>query len=170
MPLSISRRQFAFRAVTQVLGTGILGTIATGCGTILHPERKGQPAGDLDWSIVALDGIGLLLFLVPGVIAFAVDFNNGSIYLPAEEPSQASTKKNPAQKMARDRAREKSDEPGRKLVNVKTNSRQLTRGAVEHSIAQHTGRTIRLTDGEFVTHPLDDIDQFWEKHDRLNRS
>ena len=57
------------------------------CGTIIHPERKGQGAGQLDPSIVLLDAIGLLFFLVPGVIAFAVDFNNGTIYLPNSSAS-----------------------------------------------------------------------------------
>lgn len=52
------------------------------CGTIMHPERKGQSEGSLNTKIVVLDAIGLLFYLVPGVIAFAVDFNNGSIYLP----------------------------------------------------------------------------------------
>ncbi len=52
------------------------------CGYILHPERKGQSGGRLDIGIVALDGIGLLFFLVPGIIAFAVDFSTGCIYLP----------------------------------------------------------------------------------------
>jgi len=62
----------------------------SGCGTILHPERRGQPAGRIDWKIAALNGLGLLLFFVPGVIAFAVDFNNGTIYLPPD--GQASAK------------------------------------------------------------------------------
>ena len=53
-----------------------------GCGTIFYPERKGQRAGRLDAGIVVLDGIGLLFAVIPGVIAFAVDFNNGTIYLP----------------------------------------------------------------------------------------
>jgi hypothetical protein len=53
-----------------------------GCGTITHPERKGQKAGRIDVAIAVLDGIGLLFFIIPGVIAFAVDFNNGTIYLP----------------------------------------------------------------------------------------
>jgi hypothetical protein len=52
------------------------------CGTILYPERKGQSSGQLDSGVVILNSIGLLFFLVPGVIAFAVDFNNGAIYLP----------------------------------------------------------------------------------------
>src|SRR5260370_41787144 len=52
------------------------------CGTLLYPERRGQPAGRLDIGVVALDGVGLLVFLVPGVIAFVVDFATGAIYLP----------------------------------------------------------------------------------------
>jgi hypothetical protein len=53
-----------------------------GCGTILHPERKGQVSGQIDPKIAIFDAIGLLFFLIPGVIAFAVDFSNGTIYLP----------------------------------------------------------------------------------------
>jgi len=52
------------------------------CGTILYPERKGQRDGRLDIGVVLLDGIGLLCFIIPGVIAYAVDFSNGTIYLP----------------------------------------------------------------------------------------
>jgi len=52
------------------------------CGTILYPERIGQTRGALDYKVVALNTIGLLLFVVPGAIAFAVDFYNGTIYLP----------------------------------------------------------------------------------------
>lgn len=52
------------------------------CGYILHPERRGQTGGRIDVKIAVLDGIGLLFFLVPGIIAFAVDFSTGCIYLP----------------------------------------------------------------------------------------
>jgi hypothetical protein len=62
--------------------TVCLALFLTSCGTILYPERRGQPAGRLDVGVIALDGLGLLLFLVPGVIAFAVDFATGAIYLP----------------------------------------------------------------------------------------
>lgn len=60
----------------------------SGCGTILYPERRNQPAGKLDTDVVLLDGIGLLIFLIPGVIAFAVDFATGAIYLPAGHRSK----------------------------------------------------------------------------------
>ena len=54
-----------------------------GCGTLMYPERRGQKAGSLDAGVAVLDGIGLLFGIIPGVIAFAVDFSNGTIYLPS---------------------------------------------------------------------------------------
>ncbi len=53
-----------------------------GCGTLMYPERRGQRGGRLDVGVTILDGIGLLFFIIPGVIAFCVDFSNGTIYLP----------------------------------------------------------------------------------------
>jgi hypothetical protein len=53
-----------------------------GCGTILYPERRGQQSGRIDVGVAVLDGIGLLFFIIPGVIAFAVDFSTGAIFLP----------------------------------------------------------------------------------------
>ena len=55
---------------------------ASGCGTLLYPERKGQKDGKVDATVAILDGVGLLFFIIPGVIAFVVDFDNGTIYLP----------------------------------------------------------------------------------------
>jgi hypothetical protein len=57
------------------------------CGTILYPERQGQTGGRIDPAIAILDGIGLLFFIIPGAIAFAVDFMNGTIYLPKTQAS-----------------------------------------------------------------------------------
>ncbi len=54
-----------------------------GCGTLMYPERRGQRGGSIDAGIAILDGIGLLFGIIPGVIAFAVDFSNGTIYLPS---------------------------------------------------------------------------------------
>ena len=48
----------------------------------MYPERRGQRGGSLDAGVAVLDGIGLLFGIIPGVIAFAVDFSNGTIYLP----------------------------------------------------------------------------------------
>jgi len=65
-----------------VLISAVLIIELAGCGTILYPERKGQKDGRIDPGIAVLDGLGLLLFIIPGVIAFAVDFTTGAIYLP----------------------------------------------------------------------------------------
>lgn len=58
------------------------------CGTILYPERKGQKAGQIDPGVAILDGVGLLFFIIPGVIAFAVDFSNNTIYMPHSHSSK----------------------------------------------------------------------------------
>lgn len=74
------------RALTGlVLGATI--TALVGCGTVFHPERKGQPSGRIDPAVAIANGVGLLFFIVPGVIAYAVDFSNGTIYLPGHQDS-----------------------------------------------------------------------------------
>jgi hypothetical protein len=70
--------------VVAALAAAALLVNLNSCGTILHPERIGQRGGRIDPAIAVLDAAGLLLFFIPGVIAFAVDFANGTIYLPPE--------------------------------------------------------------------------------------
>jgi len=69
---------FAFK----VLLCAVLIFQIIGCGTIMHPRRIGQKSGNIDPVVAILDGVCLLFFIVPGVVAFAVDFINGTIYLP----------------------------------------------------------------------------------------
>jgi hypothetical protein len=57
-----------------------LGLQATGCGTLLYPQRRGQTGGHVDTGVVVMDGLWCLVFIVPGVIAFIVDFSNGTVY------------------------------------------------------------------------------------------
>jgi len=54
----------------------------TGCGTMLYPERRHKEPGRLDVGVVLLDGFWLLVGIIPGIIAFAVDFSSGAIYVP----------------------------------------------------------------------------------------
>ncbi len=77
------------KILTLALVAGFVANL-TACGTILYPERKGQTDGRVDIGVVALDAIGLLFWFIPGVIAFAVDFSNGTIYLPGGERAQLS--------------------------------------------------------------------------------
>jgi hypothetical protein len=117
----------------------------TGCGTLIHPERRYAPNdGRLDWGIVALDGLGLLLFFIPGVIAFAVDFTTGAIYLP---PSGYG-----------DNTRPPTDE---QLVTIEVPPTELSRQRVEEVASKHTGRDVRLIAGEYKTARLGKLTDFW---------
>lgn len=78
---SISAKFRPVRLTAAVVSIALV-TQLTACGTLFYPERKGQTQGRLDPGIVALDGVGLLLFIIPGLIAFGVDFYHGTIYLP----------------------------------------------------------------------------------------
>ncbi len=55
--------------------------VLSSCGTILYPERRGHKGGELDPAVVVLDALGLLFFIIPGVVSFAVDFDTGCIYM-----------------------------------------------------------------------------------------
>lgn len=70
------------RRITTCLLLAALLVQATACGTLLYPERRGQTSGKIDPGVAVLDGVGLLVFLIPGLIAFGVDFSTGAIYLP----------------------------------------------------------------------------------------
>lgn len=76
-------KKWRTRWVTMSLVCALLLQLSA-CGVILHPERQGQRRGRIDAKVAILDGIGLLFFVVPGVIAFAVDFATGTIYLPSK--------------------------------------------------------------------------------------
>ncbi len=65
-----------------VLICAVLVVQLTGCGTMMYPERRGQRSGRIDAGVAVMDGLLLLLFIIPGVIAYAIDFSNGTIYLP----------------------------------------------------------------------------------------
>lgn len=77
------RRAFLHRLV--VASAAPLTATLSGCGTLFHSERIHRPhSRDIDWEIAALNGLGLALFFVPGVLAFVVDFYTGAIYLPPD--------------------------------------------------------------------------------------
>lgn len=143
MPV-LSRRKFTL-AVTSLLGAGL-----TGCGTLMYPERRGQLAGPLDWKVVAFDALGLLLFFIPGVIAFAVDFSTGAIYLPAGGYAKGS-----------------SDGRSRELVRVDVPPDHLTRDEIERVASQYADRRVRLERGQYETRELEDITHFWDEHDAI---
>ncbi len=98
----------------------------SGCGYILYPERRGQkPVGRIDPAIAVLDALGLLLFIVPGVIAFAVDITNGTLYFPdGRRRSSGPT----------------GDEP---MTVIRVNPAELNEKMIQHIVKEHTGASIR---------------------------
>lgn len=116
------------KILTRILGISLCLTLTlqlTGCGTLLYPERKGQKAGRVDIGIALLDGIGLFFFLIPGVIAYAVDFNNGTIYLPGSARSSLEMKD---------------------FKQVRFDPKHSTKDSISKVIQEETGRNVALDD------------------------
>jgi len=109
-----------------------------GCGTILHPERKGQKSGRLDVGIVVLDAIGLLFFFIPGIIAFAVDFSNGTIYLPGT----ASNSLNP-----------------KNIRQVKFDPKQSSIASIGETIKRETGYDVEQYRNNMNISKLESVDE-----------
>ncbi len=79
--------------VTGGLLVATLLTQLTACGTLFYPDRRGQIEGKVDPVIVALDAVGILFYVIPGLIAFGIDFATGAIYLPGGSTAQVSPEK-----------------------------------------------------------------------------
>jgi hypothetical protein len=127
---------------------GLCGTAAlpllSSCGTLLYPARVNQEEhGGLDPAIVILDGIGLFFFLIPGIIAFAVDFGTGAIYYPAGR------QKGDREETILDRWKEDATQSG-----------MIDREAIERFIAEQTGQPINLDEAFVLVEPLDRLEQF----------
>ena len=95
------------------------------CGTLLYPEREGQKAGKLNLAVVALDAVGLLFFLVPGIIAFAVDYSNGTLYLPSS-----------------------SNAAGSNRLNALAIKGEITDAKIQHLLFTNTRQLIDISDSE----------------------
>ena len=74
------------RALVTLLAALLAFQLAA-CGTLLYPERHGQRSGRVDPAVLLFDGALLVLFVVPGLIAFGVDFHTGAVYLPTRTGS-----------------------------------------------------------------------------------
>ena len=126
--------QFVRSAIAVALAA-VIAFNAVSCGTIMYPERRGMPAGRIDPKVVVMDGILLLFFFVPGVIAFAVDFATGAIYLP---PSGYGYGHVPPEKFSRE-----------KWVRVDVDPQELDRGEIERVVSAHAGAAVQLEPGAF---------------------
>lgn len=122
----------------HVLVCAILIIQFVGCGTIMYPERKGQRGGRIDVGVALLDGIGLLFFLIPGVIAYAVDFSNGTIYLPGTVRGPLDLKD---------------------MKQVKFDPKNYTNETIEKIIQKETGYAVKLNQDNLEIYRLKSIDE-----------
>lgn len=146
----MSRRLFLQRlSHAGLLAT--LGSLAPSCGTLIHPERVGQPRmGRIDPAVAILDGLGLLLFLIPGIIAFVVDFSTGAIFLPPEYVGDATLK------------------PGADgLVKLSIDRDRMSRRAIEQAVAEASARTINLEPGNYWAEQIESLHEHASATKRL---
>ena len=108
-----------------------------GCGTIIYPERRGQRSGRVDVGIAVLDGLGLLLFIIPGVIAFAVDFSSGAIYLPSGKSRAV-----------------KDLDPG-ELAVISTSPDGLNLAKLDKILMDYTGEEVNLDSNTLLVYEAD---------------
>ncbi|MFH5803838.1 hypothetical protein [Alienimonas sp. DA493] len=119
----VSRRRFVAELAALALPL-----TSISCGTLLHPERVGQPrTGRLDTAVCVLNGIGCLLFVVPGVLAFIVDYASGALFLP---PGYA--------------ADGQGVDPDTGLVRVPLPDDPTSLEKLEAEVAKHVGRPVDL--------------------------
>lgn len=84
------------RIPSRVIGGALVATLLTqltACGTLFYPDRRGQIEGRIDPVIAALDAIGILFYVIPGLIAFGIDFATGAIYYPGGATAQVAPEK-----------------------------------------------------------------------------
>ncbi len=110
------------------------------CGTIIYPERRGQTSGQIDPAIAILDAIGLVFFIIPGLLAFAIDFATGAIYLPAGRNASERVDE------LRDRLNSRVELQGDRIV-VYLDPQELTPERVETLVQEINGEQVRF-DGE----------------------
>ncbi len=128
------------------------GSLLAGCGTIIYPDRVHQEErGDLDPAVIILDGIGLFIFLIPGVIAFAVDFSTGAIYLPEGK---------------------KTDDKEHTIFDDFSMhtpaSGKLSKNDIEAVVAKAAGMEINLSASNVQAMELSHINQFWMAKSRMS--
>jgi len=143
------RREFVRRIVYGGFVSGAV-TGLSGCGTLVYRERCNQPHSDrLDWGVVALDGLALLLFFVPGVVAFVVDFRTGAIYLPLEQCT--SLRGEPGTTPNFSASETETDvvvSDAVEFARIGRSREQLDPRSIERVVSEHVGRPVMLVEGD----------------------
>jgi hypothetical protein len=100
------------------------------CGTLFFPDRRGQIEGRIDPLVAGLNAIGVLFYVIPGLIAFGIDFASGAIYLPDDKYS-----------VAPEKLQDAIDADGR-----------IDQARLKAIIERETGRSLPLDDPRLIRH------------------
>lgn len=148
--------RFSSKVVALTLAA-VIALMPTACGTLLYPERRGQPRGTIDPGVLLLDAVGLIFFVVPGLVAFAVDFATGAIYFPPPGyvPPQAYGP------MTQNQIRRED------LVKVQVPKDELTQAKIEQVVSQQTGKPVVLQAGGYRAAEMSDLDEFSDQSGKL---
>jgi hypothetical protein len=123
-------RRCRFVRAIATLCAGALLYLAVGCGTLLYPERKGRRGGRADVGVIIMDGLWCLAFIIPGVVAFVVDFSTGAIYVSNEPEGWGNVR----------------------VIHLPDG--RTDAAAIEQAIAEVTGVRVRLDSPEVVRRPV----------------
>lgn len=104
-------------------------------------------------TIVLLDACGLILWFVPGIIAFCVDFYTGAIFIPCGYYCENGSK-NPQEGVAKDL----------KLKKIEIPKDQLDQKKLEQVISEQIGESISLHEDDSRFSMLTSLDEFPAKH------
>ena len=118
------------RIIGGVLAASLL-TQLTACGTLFFPDRRGQIEGRIDPVIAALDAVGILFYVIPGLIAVGIDFATGAIYLPGGTSAQVDPQA---------------------LQNLVDADGQIDNAKLKVLIEQSTGHSLPLDDPRLIRH------------------
>jgi len=123
------------------------------CGYILYPERRGQkPVGRIDPAIAILDAVGLFFFVIPGIIAFAVDISNGTLYFPSGHRHSPGRTENKHVKV------------------IRVNPGELNEKRIQEMVKTHTGVSIRLDQKDVEIYEWDRSENIEAKLIELEKS
>jgi hypothetical protein len=144
------------KQLTKIFGAAISVVLIiqlSACGFFMYPERRGQsPGGRIDPAIATLDALGLLLFIFPGVIAFAVDITNGTLYFPSE------------------RHRSSTSNETKQMTVIRVNPGELNKKRIQEIVQRHTGVSIRSDLRDMEIYEMDRSENIEAKLVELEKS
>ena len=122
------------RSLICLLAALLLG--ASGCGTLFYSHRIGRRMSKtVDNTVFYSDCVLCLLGVIPGVVAFILDYDNGTIYYTEAE-------------LIPDNFNEGCLTPGRMK---KIDGGSMTEAEIASRLARATGRRIDLSQARIIT-------------------